>query len=117
MDWAKDGKGNRNPVVVINKKVGINIIKLSPRQGKTVTVDASKSIDPDGDKLTYKWWIQPEAGTYKNNITIKNGNSGIATIEIPSESAGKIFHIICEVTDNGMPNLTSYRRIVFEPTK
>ena len=37
MDWAKDGKGNRNPVVVINKKDGINIIKLSPRQGKTVT--------------------------------------------------------------------------------
>ena len=117
MDWAKDGKGNRNPVAVINEEDGVDIIKLSPRQGKTVTLDASKSIDPDGDKISFKWWIQREEGTYKNDIAIRNDNLGIATIEIPSESEGKTFHIICEVTDNGVPNLTSYRRIIFEPIK
>lgn len=117
MDWANEGKGNRNPLVVINKSEGFEILTLKPKQNNKVTLDASKSIDPDGDKLTYKWWIQPEAGTYKKEITIKNDNSGIATIEIPFESEGKIFHVVCEVTDNGVPNLTSYRRIIFEPIK
>jgi len=115
MDWANEGKGNRNPISVINKNRGIEILKEKPRQGTTVTLDASKSYDPDGDKLTFKWWIQPEAGTYTEEITITNGNTGIARIEVPAGSAGKAFHVICEITDNGTPNLTSYRRVVFEP--
>ena len=30
--------------------------------------------------------------------------------------AGKNFHVICEVTDDGTHNLTSYRRIMVEPS-
>jgi len=117
MDWAKDGKGNRNPVVVINKSEGIDILTQEPKQGTTVTLDASKSYDPDGDKLTFKWWVQPEAGTYLNDLTITKGNASIVTIDVPAGSAEKAFHVICEITDNGVPNLSSYRRIIFEPTK
>jgi hypothetical protein len=36
-------------------------------------------------------------------------------LTIPPDAAGKTFHVICEVTDNGTPNLTSYRRIIFQP--
>lgn len=117
MDWANEGKGNRNPIAVINKNKGIEILKVKPRQATTVTLDASKSYDPDGDKLTFKWWIQPEAGTYAKDITITNGNTSIVSIDFPDGSAGKTFHVICEITDNGVPNLTSYRRIIFEPAK
>jgi ethanolamine utilization microcompartment shell protein EutS len=115
MDWANQGKGNRNPIAVINKNEGIEILKEKPRPGKTVTLDASKSNDPDGDKLTFKWWVQPEAGTYKNDITITNSDTGVITVDVPADSAGKTFHLICEITDNGVPKLTSYRRVVFEP--
>ena len=117
MDWANEGKGNRNPVVVINKNEGIEILKETPWQGTTIKLNASKSFDPDGDKLMFKWWVQPEAGTFAKEITITNGNTSIVNIEVPSGSAGKTFHIICEVTDNGLPELTSYRRIIFEPAK
>jgi len=117
MDWAKAGKGNQNPIVVINKKEGIDILENKPKPGKKITLNASKSYDPDGDALTFKWWVQPEAGTYKLDIVISGNNSSRAIVNIPSDSAGKSFHVICEVTDNGTPNLTSYRRIIFEPTK
>ncbi len=117
MDWANEGKGNRNPVAVIDKNEGVEILKKKPRQGTTITLEASESYDPDGDKLTFKWWVQPEAGTYSNEITIAKGNTSIVAIDVPAGSAGKNFHVICEITDDGVPNLTSYRRVIFEPAK
>jgi hypothetical protein len=91
--------------------------KEKPQQGTTITFDASKSYDHNGDKLTFKWWIQPEAGTYDGNVDILNNNTSKAVVIIPEDSAGKTIHLICEITDNGVPNLTSYRRVIFEPAK
>lgn len=115
MDWAKDGAGNRNSVVVVNGSEGMDIITLTPRQGVPVTLDASKSHDPDGDDLTFKWWIISGAGTYTQDIKISSSKSSRATVQVPDNSAGKTFHVICEVTDYGTHNLTSYRRVIFKP--
>jgi hypothetical protein len=34
--------------------------------------------------------------------------------ERPSDAAGKTIHVILEIKDDGLPPLTSYRRIVIE---
>ncbi len=112
MDWADSGKGNRNPVVIINRVKGIEPIEIETKPGKKVVLDASKSFDPENDKLTYKWSIQPEAGTYPNEMAIDGETSARITLEIPRDFKGKTLHVICEVTDDGTPNLTSYRRII-----
>jgi hypothetical protein len=115
MDWAKDGRGNRNPQVNVNGNSNLTSILLTPAPGDKVPFDASASRDPDGDKLNFSWWVMTEAGTYTEDIKISGSDSDHATVEVPSDSAGKSFHLICEVTDDGIPPLTSYRRIIFEP--
>jgi hypothetical protein len=114
MDWAAYSKGNQNPVVIISGNSGIEPIYIGVKPGKEVSLDASKSYDPENDSLSFKWWIQPEAGTYKKEITIADKNSSKINIKISQDIRGKSFHVICEVTDNGEPNLTSYRRIIIQ---
>lgn len=116
MDWAKEGTGNRNPIVIVNGCKGTETITISPKTGKEILLNASKSFDPDGDKLTFNWWILPEAGTYSGAVTIMDADKEKARIKIPHDAAGKSIHVICEITDTGHPNLTSYRRIIIEAT-
>jgi hypothetical protein len=117
MQWADEGKGNRNPVVIINGDRSIDPIEITKKPGKKIILDASKSFDPENDQIGFKWWILPEAGTYKQELAIPDQNSNKITLKIPSDSAGKSIHVICEATDNGEPNLTSYRRIIINSRK
>jgi hypothetical protein len=112
MDWAHEGKGNRNPVVIINRDKSLDAIEIHGKPGKRVRLDGRRSFDPDGDQLNFNWWVMPEAGTYRQEITISENNSDRITLRVPDDAAGKSIHIICEVTDNGNPALTSYRRII-----
>ncbi|MDA3818022.1 MAG: DUF1593 domain-containing protein [Prolixibacteraceae bacterium] len=114
MDWADRGKGNRNPVVILNGEKGFDPIEIDKKVGRKVTLDASKSFDPDGDQLNYKWWVLPEAGTYDGELNISADHSQKVTFTTPSGSSGKTIHLICEVSDNGKPSLTSYRRIIIK---
>ena len=115
MDWAHAGAGNRNPAVVVNGDQTLDILVLKPKAGSTVTLDASETHDPDGDELAFKWWVPAGPGSYTGNIPISDADSSRTTVKIPEDSADKTFHVICEVTDNGTPTLTGYRRILFEP--
>ena len=107
MQWATEGKGNLNPYVVIpNDTINITMIPL--------TLDASKSFDPDGDNLQFSWWQQPEIG--KTKVKIEQADQPIATLRIPADAKGDTIHIICEVHDDGPYHLPAYRRIIIKNT-
>lgn len=114
MDWAANGKGNRNPIVSINNDLGIAPITIQVGLQKQIQLDASRSIDPDGDSLQYKWFVIQEAGSFPQEVLLLNATSSKVTVQIPDKAKNKTFHLICEVTDNGTPALKAYRRIIFE---
>lgn len=114
MNWAQSGKGNRNPIVNVNGLTGIRPLVIKARAGQTIKLDATGSIDPDGDNISVKWWQMIEADTDQKDIKIKDMNSSFTYVTIPANALSHDIHIICEVTDDGTPNLTSYRRIIIK---
>ena len=81
--------------------------------GATVKLSAKGSKDPDGDELSYKWWQYREPGSYPGAVEIRNADRQQASFKVPDDAGkGQTVHIICEVTDNGVPPLTRYRRVI-----
>jgi hypothetical protein len=95
--------------------------------GKPITLDASGSHDPDGQALHFHWFHYGEAGGTGTNlatVTIAGAESAKAIVTPTAVCRGNwlqaaakcsgdgVAHVILAVTDEGTPNLTSYRRII-----
>lgn len=109
-------QANHHPQAFIGKDGTKNVLEKDVKAETTITLDASRSTDPDGDSLRYHWYVYKEASTF-GEITIDDSASKVCRITIPQASVGKTIHIVLEVTDNGMPSLTSYRRVVINVLK
>jgi len=111
MDWCVAptySAANHQPVARIN---GDNIRYVSV--GDVVTLDASPTSDPDSNDLSYNWWQYYDADNASTKLIISSNTSkNNASFVVPNEP-GKQLQIICEVTDNGEPNLKAYQRIIF----
>ena len=112
MQWADEGKGNRNPVVVVNGHKGPSPLVLQVRAGRTVRLDASKSKDPDGDAIRFLWWQQPEIGTAR--LAVDDAGKSVVNVRVPADAAGETLHLLCEVSDQGANSLKSYQRIIIQ---
>lgn len=113
MDWcitANRQDANHHPVAVVGGDKGKRVVSITAQPGESVTLSAAGSSDPDGDKLTYRWFQYAEAGTGRS-VTISKTNTDTITFQVPSEP-GRTIHIILELRDDGKPNLLSYRRVV-----
>lgn len=129
-------KVNHHPVAAVNGDRGVAPVTVEAEAGSTVTIDASASYDPDGHDLSFKWfqYREPSAtqiyqGPEVCELKIKvseDGSKAEVTIPPPDKSCavigkttllerGLVLHLILEVTDNGTPALTSYRRILIQP--
>jgi hypothetical protein len=105
-------KANHAPVVRFRKDPTRRIIHKTSTIGGICVLDAEGTIDPDGDQLTYRWFVYPEPGTYRGKVRIPGAQDAFTGLSVPKDAAGKTIHVILEVTDDGTPPLTRYRRIV-----
>jgi hypothetical protein len=129
MTWtvADFAHANHNPVVEVNDEAGTAPIYVDATVGQPVILDASRTHDPDGQKLQYNWFHYAEAGSTDGNlsaITIAGADTSKVTVTPtavcrpkwlplgPPCSGTGTAHIILAVTDDGSPRLTSYRRVI-----
>lgn len=109
-DWCLKSYSNANHPPIVKLK---NAEEITASPGKKIILSAKGTTDPDGDKLKYKWWQYHEVGSYKRSFEIHNNEKQAAYFKIPTDAEkGKTIHIICEVKDNGVPQLTRYQRVV-----
>jgi hypothetical protein len=109
-DWCVKSyaEANHPPVVALAHAVDL---KAGP--GTTIKLSAKGTKDPDGNKLIYKWWQYQEADSYEGSVQIQNASQQSASFKVPADAGqGKTIHLICEVTDMGVPQLTRYQRVV-----
>ncbi len=108
-DWCIKGYKNANhPPSVFLK----NAHNLVAKRNQKVNLKGT-ATDPDGDKLTYKWWQYAEVGSYKGQVAIQNADSPNASFTMPNNiKKGETVHIILEVTDAKSTPLTRYQRVI-----
>lgn len=108
-------KANHHPIVITNGHNHNTPLFISVKSGDNIILDSSNSSDPDNDKISFLWQIYKEPGTFNGKIVIEDTLSPICKINVPAETIETgTLHIILTVTDNGIPALTSYKRIVLE---
>ena len=105
---------NHEPVAVVNRKRGNEVQTIKVKPGKTIKLDASKSIDPDEDQLNFNWFIYREAGNYEGDFDISNPTSAKQKLVVPKDLNDNEIHLILQLKDNGTPGLASYRRIIIK---
>lgn len=105
-------EANHAPVAVLNGDTTLAAVEVKTRPGATAKLSAAGSADPDGDRLAYRWFVYPEAGTYGKAVNLADATTASASLIVPADAVGKTIHVILEVTDGGSPGLTRHRRAV-----
>ncbi len=114
MDWCVSDfdKANHPPQVVLNGDNTLNYLEVNAKTGETITLDASGTVDIDGDNLSYEWRYYPEPSSYDGELIIKKPTHSRTTFKVPRNATGKTLHILLVVADDGEPKLTRYRRLI-----
>jgi len=110
-----------NELLHINCWGGVNTVaqalwKFRKNHPDAFNKNISKAIDPDGDKVYYWWWHYPDPSGMNNPIKIVHETSDNARFVV-SENSKNDIHFILEVSDDGSPQLKSYKRLIFKMEK
>ncbi len=75
-------------------------------------------IPCDTRELTECRQIRHLVDTYPGQVTYSNPTALATSVQVPTDAtAGQTIHVILEATDNGMPALTRYQRMVVTVTR
>ncbi len=104
-------KANHNPVPALNGDTSKGVLTIAARPGATVALSAEGTTDPDGNALSAKWLLYPEAGTLSSKVTLSTSEGFTTQVLLPEAATGAL-HVILDVQDDGNPPLSAYRRAI-----
>lgn len=107
-------KANHPPRPYLQGDGSQAVLELDVAVADEVSLSAAGSTDPDGDDLTCEWIHYPEPGTYEGSLTLDTARGPTCTVHMPAGALGKTIHIVLQVTDDGDPPLTRYRRAILK---
>lgn len=114
MDWCVEPftNANHNPLVVVNGNSDKTHLEINAKVNEKLVFDTFGSNDPDGNSLSFKWFFYNELSQTDCLLIEKQSNGRKCSLTIPPRLIGKTIHLILEVSDDGSPSLSSYKRIV-----
>ena len=118
LDWCLQGyeQANHAPHSVVSTSLAAELedgaLQIALHSGEWLELDASSSHDPDGDPLSFQWWVYPEAGNYRGSLEILGADQPTARIQAPTVSQPASLHLILTVSDSGQPPLCAYQRVI-----
>jgi len=103
---------NHEPIAVVNGDASGKILKIKGQPGEFISIDASASLDPDGDHLEFYWFRYELADSYAGEFLINDPEHSVQHLQIPKNIDNFDIHLILQVKDQGEPSLVSYRRVI-----
>lgn len=110
MDWCTTSdfkEANHPPVPVIEK------IDIDAKSREYVRIDGNSSYDPDGTYASRRWFVYPEAGSYKGPVRLIHSRSGLVSFRAPQVEKPETIHVILQLEDyEGDFLLKSFQRVI-----
>jgi hypothetical protein len=116
LDWCVASafeQASHAPVAVLNGNSSREILRLSAKAGETVHLSAEGSRDPGAKPITTHWFVYPEAGTARGDLTLSTTNDVKTSFVAPRTGAA---HVILEIRGAQDPRVSSFRRAIIEIT-
>ncbi|KAF9889845.1 hypothetical protein FE257_006935 [Aspergillus nanangensis] len=135
IQWTLDGEGgNHHPEIEVNGTRGLEPLAVDVVAGRTVVFDAARTTDPDGHALRFRWfqYREPSATEWNTDrdvprLTVVPVGAAGETVRVRVPAAAeacdleggecRVLHLVLEVTDDGSPSLTTYRRVLIQVVK
>ncbi len=109
LDWCVKPReeANHPPTALVKEKR-----ERTARAGEAISLDASGSSDPDGDRLSFAWSVYPVVADLTNHISIEGRSTSVARVIASPRFRGMTVPILLSVSDQGTPPLTRYARVL-----
>lgn len=106
--WTEEPDFNKVPHAPVVKLA--SPARMNVKCGEKIVMSADGTYDLNGLKLKYYWFNYKEAGNYNKKIVVENKEMSEAYFVAPDCPC--IVHFILEVTNDALPAITRYARIV-----